>query len=433
MWKLLTDNWKTPITYLVGVTLWINAISDGYLWVDSPDCFFFKCDYVHWNHDIHSSLRNADGKHKALSTISDADNVIGNRNDRFIETLKFMAEKDFVKAIFVSSMPMSQVVWTDYDGIINEVKDSTTTPIFHVPSRSMTDCWLEWYSDLLFSLAKNIDISWWVTKKENVAIVWNLFDRNEWDCVWNVEELKYLLTSLWLNVVSIWLDWGDFESVTKIKDAGTIISLPYWRKAAKKIATRLWADIVELDIPFWFSKTQKFITTLWDHFWIPEVAKNLIAHELTVRNTIDTLKWVIPHTFLWKKAFFYGDPYVLNGFIDICREVWIEIVGAYLHGEEKHLKNNVDIYLDGVPLNNDGEKDAIKQSYSQNEQQVGYDFVVWNAHIDISLLKDVPFVQFWFPSYDYHVYTPTPFYGYRWTMNFLNRIANSINEYKRYQ
>ena len=41
----------------------------------------------------------------------------------------------------------------------------------------MTDCWLEGYADTLFCLAKNVDLEGGIPKKENVAIVGNLFDR----------------------------------------------------------------------------------------------------------------------------------------------------------------------------------------------------------------------------------------------------------------
>lgn len=409
-----------PVTYLVWVLLWVNAIKDSYLWIDSPDCFFFKNDFVQWNHDITSNLRQADGKHKFLSTIADADNVIWNRNKRFLETLKIVYEQDFVKQVFVSSMPMSQIVWTDYDWIINEVKESykTNKPIFNIPSRSMTDCWLDWYSDLLFSIAKNIDIDWWKKEKTNIAIIWNLFDRWEWDCIANVQELKRIIESLGLNVVSIWLDGWKFEDILNVKNAGTIISLPYWRKAAKKIANRLDADLLELDLPFWFDKTGEFINTIWEHFKVEEKAKKFIEKELTVYNKIDIIKWVIPHTFIWKKISFYWDPYLLNWIIDLSKTLWFEIEKIYIHWEEKHLSNNKSIMID---------KEKIGGYFNNEDDINNADLFISNSHNKLNWYSKTKIMQFGFPSYDYHVYTYEPYFWYKWTLLFINRIANILN------
>lgn len=414
------DNKNTPVTYLVWVLLWVNAIKDSYLWIDSPDCFFFKNDFVQWNHDITSKLRQADGAHKFLATISDANNVVWNRNSKFISSLKQISETDFVKQIFVSSMPMSQIVWTDYDWIINEVKNNLKIdkPIFNIPSRSMTDCWLEGYSDLLFSLAKNINIDWWLTKKENIAIVWNLFDRWEWDCIWNVQELRRIIGWLWLNIVSIWLDWWNYDDILKVKNAGTIISLPYWRKAAKKIATRLNADLIELDLPFWLNKTGDFIRTIWNHFWIEKQAEEYIRRELMEFNKIDIIKWAISHTFIWKKIAYYGDPYLLVGLLDLSKTLWFELKQIFIHGDEKHFKNN--IWFDHNWI-------SIKYWLDWDKDLVDIDLIILNSHNNLSENVDIKNMQFWFPSYDYHLYTFEPYFWYKGTLIFINRMANCIN------
>ena len=417
MWKF--DNQNTPITYLVWVLLWVNAIKDSYLWMDSPDCFFFKNDYIHWNHDINSMLRKEDWKHKILSTIADADNVVGNRNSRFVETLKQMSKEDFVKQIFVSSMPMSQVVWTDYDWVIKEVKEQVKKPIFNIPSRSMTDCWLEGYADLLFSLSKNMDLSWGNPKKENVAIIWNLFDRNEWDCIANVDELKRIIRGLWLNPVSVWLEWGNFDDLYNVKDAWTIISLPYWRKAAKKIAKTLKSDLLELDLPFGLDKTWEFINEIASHFWIEDKAEDFIKKELTEFNKIEIIRWVIPHTFVWKKIGFYWDPYLVNGIIDLSKTLWFELVNIFIHGEEKHFKNNKNIDLSKY------ENIEYGLSWGLN---LDLDLLITNSHDALWWENPFKTMQFGFPSYDYHVYTYEPYFWYKWSLKFINRMANLIND-----
>ncbi len=415
MWEF--DHKNTPVTYLVWVLLWVNAIKDSYLWADSPDCFFFKNDFIQWNHDITSMLRKVDWNHKILATIADADNVVWDRNKKFISTLKSMAEKDFVKQIFTSSMPMNQIIWTDYDWVIREVNETIDKPIFNIPSRSMTGCWVDWYADLLFSLAKNIDISWWNPKKNNIAIIWNLFDRGEGDCIANINELKRIIENLWLNVVSIWLDGQNYEDILKVKEAWTIVSLPYWRKAAKKISKKLWVDLLELDLPFWLDATWEFINIIAKHFNVLDKAEEFIKKELTQYNKIDIVKWAIPHTFIWKKIVFHWDPYLIKGFIDLSNTLWMLIDKIFIHWDEKHLKNNKNINIDGV--------DIISWF---NGRLNDIDLFITNSHINWWWKhNNYKTMQFGFPSYDYHIYTYEPYFWYKWALIFMNRMGNIIN------
>lgn len=414
MWEFDQNN--TPVTYLVWVLLWVNAIKDSYLWVDSPDCFFFKNDFIQWNHDITSKLRSADWNHKILATIADTDNVVWDRNVKFISTLKNMAEKDFVKQVFTSSMPMSQIIWTDYDWVIKEVNETIGKPIFNIPSRSMTDCWIDGYADLLFSLAKNLDYSWWNKKKENIAIIWNLFDRGEWDCIWNVNELKRIIESLWLNCVSIWLDGWNYEDVLNVRDAWTIISLPYWRKAAKKVAKNLESDLLELDLPFWLDKTGDFINDIAKHFNLEKKAEEFIEKELTEFNKIEIIKWAIPHTFIWKKIAFYGDPYLLNWIISLSKSLWFSLERIFIHWEQKHLKNNKNIEVEGYDLES-------WFNWSIND----IDLFISNSNVNWWWDMRIKKMQFGFPSYDYHAYTYEPYFWYKWALIFMNRMWNIIN------
>jgi len=419
-----------PMTYLHWVLLWINAISDSYLWVDSPDCFFYKVDYIFWNHDLNSTLKRANWVHRFNSTVSHADKVIWNNNDKFTKELISFASNEFIKLLFVTSMPMAQIIWTDYQMIIDEaIKESNNKDIFNIPSRSMTSCWLDWYSDLLFSLAKNIDISNSKPNKKKVAIVWNLFDRNEWDCIWNIKELKNIFHWLWLEVESIWLDWWKYEDILKIKNVWTIISLPYWRKAAKKISKRLKIDLLELDIPFGFTNTIKFIKSIWDFFSIDsKKIEKFLDDEFTIRNDINIMKWGINKTLFNKKISFYWDPYLINWVIDISEYIWIELKQLFLHWEKKHLINNInslysksDITIEDSLLSN---RDLDIDLMIMNTANASYWIWYWewqNAYDNRKIL------EFWFPSYWYHCFIDKPFYWIRGTINFINRVYNKLS------
>ena len=410
---------KLPVTYLNGILLWINAINDSYLWIDSPDCFFFKVDIIYWNHDLNSNLKMANWEHRIFTTISDVDNVIWNRNDLFIETLNRLVNREIVKLCFVSSMPMSQLIWVDYDWIINDVKKGINKPIFNIPSKSMTDCWLDWYSDLLFSIAKNIEVKKWLWNKNNVAIIWNLYDRNEWDCIGNIKELKNIFKWLWLKVVSIWLEGWNYYDILNVYKAWTIISLPYWRKAAKKIAKKLGIELLHLDLPFWISNTINFIKEVWDYFNINiNKVDNFIYEELNIRNNIWIMKCWIYRTLFNKNISFYWDPYLLNWLIDISNTFWLNIKEVFIHWDNKHLKNN---------LSNNYEKNIEKMFINLQDNINSVDLFISNKANIFNNIDNIKILEFWFPSYTYHCFSDQSFYWIRGWINFINRIYNKLS------
>lgn len=412
------QNQILPVTYLNWMMLWINAINDAYLWVDAPDCFFIKANHLQWNNDLNSTIRKANWEHRIMATIADVDNIIDNRNSKLIKSIYEIYSREFVKILFVSSMPMSQIIWFDYNKLVNSVEIINNKPLINIPSRSMSDCWLDWYSDLLFQLAKNIElVENKKNDKKNVAIVWNLFDRNEWDAIGNVIELKNIFKWLWINIVSIWLDWWNYEELLNFKQAWTIVSLPYWRKAAKTLAKRMWVWLLELDLPFGINNTINFIKQIWDYFDIDEnIIDNFIKEELTINNDIWILRNTIQSFFMNKIISYYWDPYLLNWIFDIANTIWFNVNQIFIHWKEKHLKNNIE----QKEINNE-----YLYDFAWNNVDRNFDVFIWASNTMFEI-KDLKKITFWFPSYEYHCFTQIPYYWIKWSLNFINRIYNIL-------
>lgn len=429
--NLFSDTTNYEVSYLLWVLLWVNAIQDAYLWIDSPDCFFFKTDFIHWNHDINSTLRKADWFHRVLATITDVKNIVWNRMDFFKETIERLLSFEENKITFFTTMPMAQLVWYDYEWLVNAVKSKYNKSTYFINSRSMSWCWLDWYSDLLNSLAKNIPLNWKKIKKNTVWIVWNLFDRNEWDCIWNIDQLKNIFEQFWLKVESIWLDWWKYCDIEKIKNAWTIVSLPYWRKAWKNLAKRLWVPLLELDIPFWITNCINFVEQIAKFFNKENDLEKILYFLMKKDTNISIIKWTIKHTFWNKKILFCADPYLIPWIIDICETLWIEINQIFIHWYKEFLKNNLnknyEKYEQIIYWINDIQAQTDWVDLMISNTQTSWFIHFKKADKNPELLK---FMEFWFPSYNYHCYTKNPYIWFIWTLNFINRMANQLNHYK---
>jgi hypothetical protein len=178
--------------FLIWVFMWINAIKDAALFVDWPDCVFFKVDYLYKTHDLNSSLKEASIDTKIYFSWVMPNKMIRWYDYKIKRKLWFIAHNNKFNLWIVTCMPVTWLLATQY----NNLFEGFNKDFLFIPS--LTDQFrIDWYSTLLKWLAKFIKLdNNKIKKKLNVSIVWFLFDRNEWDCLWNLDEIKILILLL---------------------------------------------------------------------------------------------------------------------------------------------------------------------------------------------------------------------------------------------
>ena len=229
--------------FLVGVFMWVNAINDIALYIDWPDCNFYRVDMIYKTHDLWSTLKQANINTRIYFSWVMPNKMITWYDSKIERKLWFIENNNNFKIGIISSMPVTSLLWVQYDSISSNLKK----PYIYVPS--YTDKFrLDWYSIFLKQIAKYIPLDTTKEKKKlNISIIWYLFDRNEGDCIWNIEEIKRLLSLLWININSIWLDGGTYDNLSKVEDSELLISLPNWKYALKTLSKKLWIDKKHID------------------------------------------------------------------------------------------------------------------------------------------------------------------------------------------
>jgi nitrogenase molybdenum-iron protein alpha/beta subunit len=320
-----SDDYTQPVgaRFMTGVFLAVNAIRDLYLLVEGPDCIHIKTQFLQGNHDWLSTVTSVSGFHRIANTALHPDQMSGSRENAVRERLQKIASHPTVPAVALTSMPMAFVTGADYERLSAEVAEATGKPIIHVPGRSLSRDWLDGYAELLNALAGQLDISPGNAQPDDVAIVGYLFDRNEGDHTANLLELERILTGLGLNLVSVWLGGQRSSELTAIETAGTVISLPYGRRAARTLARRLNARLVETALPFGVPATETWVRQLGIALGRPNQAEAVIDQELG--RVIPKLEWVIPFVFQNLRVGYVGDPHLLPGL-----RSYLSVLGASL-------------------------------------------------------------------------------------------------------
>src|SRR5262249_54411280 len=150
----------------------------------------------------------------------------------------------------ICSMPHVTIIGTQYDKIVRDLEGEISLRLIEIPSRSLDGDWLHGYEEVLAGIASCMDVTGAAPDPKKVAFIGYLMDRTEHDHVANVEELERMMAALGLQATSVWLSGRPYEHLLEAKNAGTLIALPYGRKAAERLAQRTGAKLLQVGVPF---------------------------------------------------------------------------------------------------------------------------------------------------------------------------------------
>lgn len=412
------------VSYSVGVYLAVNAVRDLFLVVDGPDCVYNRTQYLQGNHDYLSTLTSVAGFHRVVNTALDPTRVLVSRETEIRDLLVQIAGEAEVGAVLITSLPLAAVLSIDYDRLCAEARRVTRKPVFHVLGKSLSDDWLGGYAETLNVLAGTIPLEGSAPAEDNVAVVGHLFDRNEQDCRGNVRELKRLLGRLGLETVSVWPDGGDFDDLNKIKNAGTILSLPYARKAARTLARRLDVRLLELELPFGLPASERWLRQVAAAFGREEQADEIIQAEL--EEVLPPLEWVVPFLFQQRRFGYAGDPHLLPGFLETIEmfggSTEFAVVTCFAH----HLEG-FDPASCAAEVLVEPRAEKLLQFLEANIKNGRLDCLVSNSTcIDAARGGRQAVFEFGFPSYNRHALYDRPSLGFRGFLAFADTLANQM-------
>lgn len=411
-------------SYLIGVYLAINALKDAWCIIEGPDCAYMKAQYVQGNHDLMSTLTSVSGYHRIVNTALHPAMMIDSREPPLRDLLMNVGSNDQVKGLFISSMPMAFITGADYERLCRDVREGTGKETIHVPGLSLQGDWLDGYSETLKSLARQLDLPEVPDKNpRDVGIVGYLWDRNEDDHKANLRELKEMFKALDLNLVSVWLSGQEFGELKDISKAGTIISMPYARRAASLLARRTGADLIKLPLPFGLTATEEWVRTLGEHFDRKDAAEAYI--DLHMSDIAPKLEWLIPFSFQNMSCGFVGDPHLFKGLVDIVETLGGRLAFGIVTNKPIHAKEypeltgrpEVVVYPRAKSFSYFASAHALKSDAN---------LVVANNHGLAITLKGSVTIEFGFPCAYTHTIYDRPFLGFRGFLAFVDTLANQL-------
>ena len=405
-------------TFLTGVYLAVNAIPDAYLVIDGPSCAAKKGDQLVRNHDLNSTLLRHVLPHRIAQTDLEDNLIVFGDEERALRILQNIASQADAGVVLFTGMTCAVIMGRDQGRVVRSLAGQTEAPVLSVASRVSSSDWLGGYAETLNTLALGLPLAPREEPGERprVGIVGYMHTRHEGDCAGDVAELRRMVEALGAELTSIWLDGGKTTSLSRIGAADLLVSLPVGRKAARLLAKRSGARVIDLPLPFSWQKSREFLENLAEAIDGKEHVPQALHAFLDP--LADGTLFLAERYLCGTRWLFLGDPTFQAGLMEFAKDCGAEVVTSLatsrtdepvpfpvLHGDDPSWRAHAQSLLD--------------------ENRV--DLVIGNGVAASRLaFGNIPFVEFGYPCYTRHPFTPTPGLGFLGGAWFVEALAQAL-------
>lgn len=400
--------------YLLGIYLGINALPGSFLLVDGPDCAFLKAQHLWGRHDLASTLLDPAGQHRIL--FSGADGRAAGRFDERLDELQATAQTELV---VVTSLPATTGDDPAASPAAGRTEDASDRPVLHIPGRSLRADWLDGYAAFLTSLAHALPLTAGPPRSDQIGIVGYLFDRNEADQQASVAELGRLLAGCDLELCATWLSGTSSAELGAIGRAGTVVSLPYGRRAARVLCERTGAKLVELGLPWGLRGTASWLRAVAASCGRRDLADRTIDAELG--EAVPRLEPVVGRLLLGRRFVVGQDPFLAAALVELLEELGGEMALVVVPAGARHR----------TALRGRSPLDDRLALWEPREHELEAATAELDADLAIATSEvgryvDLPTVELGFPSVHHHGLHEAPLTGFRGALLLVERIANEL-------
>jgi nitrogenase molybdenum-iron protein alpha/beta subunit len=408
------------LPYQLGVYLAVNAVPDVCLVVDGLNCALPKADLLAGNHDLNSTLFSPLGRHRLVATMTGPLPQHDNPEKKLSKILRAAADSGEYGAVLVTGLPYMNLAGMDYDGVAAGIKGRA--PVSAVPALSLEEDWLDGYDRALEALVSALPRPKVRKKKRSVALAGYFYDRAEGDHRANLAEIGRLLGLAGLELACV-IPGGDaFGSWKKALSAEVVVSLPYGRRTAARLAAISGARLAETGLPVGFAGTSDWLRAVRKAAGLgPLLPPPLAAAQRDAAAAVSRALGPLEHAGL----LFAGDPYLYAAVSGFARELGLRPAAAFLNSRSRPLPPGTAapllMFSPGV-----GEASAALArlgAYDRPSLAVCDYFARAEG-----LAGAAAAVELGFPSYTRHCLHEEPFMGYAGAKALAGRLLNAALE-----
>ncbi|MBI5241281.1 MAG: hypothetical protein HY926_12485 [Elusimicrobia bacterium] len=411
--------------YSVGVELAVNAVTDAYLLLDAPTCSLYRAGYIQGSHDSTSTLWDSEGAHRVQISSTMTEKIVSGNLPDLALRLGRLAAAPGCGAVLAAGFPMARIAGTPYQTIWDSLAPRPKVPFFPVLGGTISDDWLDGYAHTLLALAKGLPLPKAARRRTDVAIVGYMHDRGEHDHVANLAELRRMLAAIGLNLVSVWPNGAPLADLRAAAGAGAILSFPYARDAAARLAGRLGVPLVECGLPLGLGASADWLAQVGTALGRGARAEAFARKERA--RLLPRLEWAVEELFLHSEFIFGGDPVLLRPLARQLSELGGRLRAAFVMAGAHHRRefgawDDLPFPVYEAP-SEDRRAELLRGMHAADgppDCQIGVqpwerDDKFWRRAVELG-----------FPSYHSHAFHDRPYLGFEGALCLLSRIAEEL-------
>jgi len=413
-----------------GVYLGVNAVPDIRLVVDCPHGCFFKCERIALNHDLTSDLFDPLGRHRIVQTGIEFSKLPFGTEDIVEQMTRRLLDKEDTSMVFLTQASMVLVTSNDLEGLAQRLEDDLAVPVVYLPPDPFDGDYLDGFDRFLSILADRLVHGIEGPPDDDAVVIVGYFpDRLEEDHLANIGELKSLIEALGLQCSGVLCNGESTTAMREACRAGTVVSLPYGRAAARIVAEATGADVIDTDLPIGLEGTTRWITHVGNATGREDRAAFVIDRGLD--RAVRTLDRARSRFLEDRVAAIAADPHWAPGLVEYLTELGIRTPVVAVRSRHDDAANALRSTVERLSLAPkvlvDHDTASFREAIETADDGHGVDVVLGSSsERDAALMNGPGFIELGFPSYMHHALFPRPLLGFNGALRLAEELVNTV-------
>lgn len=416
-------------TFLDGVLLTGAAIPDAVVLYCGSNCILEHVRHAYINHDWGQTLLRDDMRSRLITTLTDdtlAPLGVAEVLEHHVRKLMPVWQPGL---IILSELSRMTIAGDDLRTIVPSVMQTTGVPTVATHSRYLARDHETAFTNLLHDIALLIpETAFDQLLPDRVAIIGYLFERNEGDHEGNIAAMEGLLCDLGLDVAATWLSSRPFISLCEAARASLLIALPYGRKAARALAARSGAEVLDVDLPVGLGATREFLQLVAHATGRMDRVDEVISRHLA--RVIPRVEWAVTRALAGRRAVLS----LTSDWLKVVERMFvedfgIEVAAAFRRSRFREGEEELGVTSNDFERMHDPSVATFGDRVLAEVARRGLDLVVasaWEkAVLDDDGLK-VPFFEFGYPTWTRHELLLAPMVTFTGVLTWAQRLCDTM-------
>lgn len=418
---------RTTPTWLDGLYLTLLGVPDLWVVVDCPRCLSeLLVESAVGEHAWRHRLMRLDGNDRLFSTDMGIGKVEHGQTAALLARLETLSRRGpRPGAVLVSEMAPSRLVGNDLDGLAASIAAATGAPARAIHHLSLTRDWLDAFKEALAALVELLPDVCFTGDRDAVAVVGHLLDRPEADGLSDVREVVRLLSSLGVEVAAVWTSGSPVETLARAGTARRILALPYGHDAARRIAARSGAEVLELGLPIGLDGTATWLREAGA--WLGREREAGQAVEAGLRAVVPGIAPLVPCRIAGRRIGVVADPATATGLSAFLAELGADVVRPLIRCRRPEDVPEGLRSDDGI-RRHDPSLDSLRAWFRAATAVAPLDLVIGSSREREMLPAGIPFLEMGYPSVHWRPLSDAPRLGFAGALHLVERISNRLAE-----